>query len=298
MNTEIEYVPKAPATSNVSVVKSNELINALYRLSLVEVQLLHFCIAWAREHQLGLAADKPLLLRVGDFAERFGIRQENAYRQSKDAMEALYKREITILSVDSESRREKATRTRWISEYSYVDGAGVISVIFTPLVIQHITRLEKAFTAYSLNEIANFSSYYAVRLYELLMQFKDRGWRTITIEDLRAAFGLGPTEYQVMRDFKRRTVDIAIEQINEFSEWQVSYTNHKHGVRIMGLTFNVRRKPVKEKKEPKQQTMDDAYIKRHARPGESWDEARNRLQKAWEEGTNYDQQTELFKDAK
>lgn len=118
MENSIEYVPKASASSNVSVVKSNELVNALYRLSLVEAQLLHFCIAWAREHQLGLAADRPLRLRVGDFAERFGIRQDNAYRQAKDAMEALFKREITILSVDSETGREKATRTRWISEYS------------------------------------------------------------------------------------------------------------------------------------------------------------------------------------
>lgn len=294
MTTLADNVPKAPASANVAVAKSNDLVNAVYRLSLVEAQLLHFCIAWAREHQLGLSTDKPLRLRVSDFAERFGLSSSHAYQQAKDALEALYQRDITLYDTDAETGKREVIRTRWLTQYSYIDGAGVITVIFTPKVIQHITRLEKAFTSYNLTEIANFSSYYAVRLYELLMQFKDKGWRTISIEDLRAAFGLAPTEYKIMRDLKRRTVDVAVAQINELSDWKVSYQNHKHGVKITGLTFNIRKKPVKEAKQPKPQVMTDAYIQRHARPGESWPDARHRLQQAWDNGVNYDQQSELF----
>lgn len=294
MSAGIDNVRKAPASSNVAVAKSNDLVNAVYRLSLVEAQLLHFCIAWAREHQLGLSTDTPLRLRVTDFAERFGLGEGTAYQQTKDALEALYQRDITLYDTDQQTGKREVIRTRWLSQYSYVDGAGVISVIFTTKVIQHITRLEKAFTSYTLNEISQFSSIYAVRLYELLMQFKDKGWRTISIEDLRAAFGLGQTEYKVMYELKRRTVDVAIEQINELSEWKVSYQNHKHGVRITGLTFNIRKKPVKEAKPPKPQVMDDTYVTRHARPGESWPDARRRLQQAWDSGINYDQQSELF----
>jgi len=204
MTTETDIVRKAPATANVAVAKSNELVNAVYRLSLIEAQLLHFCIAWSRERQLGLTTDKPLRLRVSDFAERFGIGKDNAYRQTKDALEAMYQREVTMYSIDPETGLEKVTRTRWISEYSYVDGAGVISVIFTPKVVEHITRLERAFTSYSLKEIANFSSYYAVRLYELLMQFKDKGWRTVSIEELRSAFGLAPTQYKVIASLQTK----------------------------------------------------------------------------------------------
>jgi plasmid replication initiation protein len=296
MTTEYDNVPKAPATAKVAVGKSNELVNAVYRLSLVEAQLLHFCIAWSREQQLGLTTDKPLRLRVSDFAERFGIGQDNAYRQTKDALEAMYKREITMNSTDPQTGLEKVTRTRWISEYSYVDGAGVISVIFTPKVVEHITRLERAFTSYSLTEIAHFSSYYAVRLYELLMQFKDKGWRTVSIEELRAALGIGPTEYPRIANLKARAIDVAVAQINELSEWKVSYQNHKHGVKITGLTFNIRKKPVKEAKQQKPQLMDDTYVTRHARPGESWPTARQRLQQAWDSGINYDQQSELFEE--
>lgn len=294
MTTDIDEVGNAPASTNVAVAKSNELVNAVYRLSLVEAQLLHFCIAWAREHQTGLDANKPLRLRVTDFAERFGLGDGTAYQQTKDALEGLYKRDITLYATDAETGLEEVIRTRWLSRYSYIDGAGVMSVIFSIDVMKHITRLERAFTSYSLNEIAGFSSYYSVRLYELLMQFKDRGWRTISIEELRTAFGLAPTEYKLMRDFKRRTVDVAVAQINELSEWKVSYQNHKHGVKITGITFNVRRKPAKAPKQAKPLIMDDTYVTRHARPGESWTDARARLQQAWDSGVNYDQQSELF----
>jgi plasmid replication initiation protein len=133
-----------------------------------------------------------------------------------------------------------------------------------------------------------------VRLYELLMQFKSVGWRTISIEELRAAFGIGPTQYKLIAQFKRNTVDVAVAQINDLSEWKVTYQNHKHGVKITGLTFNIRKKPVPapKPKAPKP-VMTDDYVQRHARPGESWDAARDRLQKAWDAGTNYDQQTEF-----
>lgn len=294
MTTEVDDVRKAPASANVAVAKSNDLVNAVYRLSLVEAQLLHFCIAWARERQLGLDANKPLQLRVSDFAERFGLGQDNAYRQAKEAMEGLFQRDITLYATDAETGLEEVIRTRWLTRYSYIDGAGVMSVIFSIDVMKHITRLEKAFTSYSLAEIAHFTSYYAVRLYELLMQFKDKGWRTISIEDLRAAFGVAPTQYKLIAQFKRNTVDVAVAQINELSDWKVSYQNHKHGVKITGLTFNIRKKPVRDSRKPKPQLMDDAYVQRHARPGEDWPAARQRLQQAWDNGVNYDQQSELF----
>lgn len=288
MTTEIDEVHKAPASKNVAVAKSNELVNAVYRLSLVEAQLLHFCIAWAREHQTGLDANKPLRLRVSDFAQRFGIGHDNAYRQAKDALEGLYKRDLTLYATDPETGLEEVIRTRWLTRYSYIDGAGVMSVIFSIDVMKHITRLERAFTSYSLNEIAGFSSYYAVRLYELLMQFKDKGWRTIGIEELRAAFGVAPSQYKLIAQFKRNTVDVAVAQINELTEWKVSYQNHKHGVKITGLTFNIKPK-AKRVEKPAPLVPDDAYIARHARPGESWEAARKRLQADFKKGLNHDQ---------
>lgn len=294
MATEINDVSNAPATTTLAVAKSNELVNAVYRLSLVEAQLLHFCIAWAREHQLGLTTDKPLRLRVSDFAEKFGLSPNHAYQQAKEALEGLYKRDLTLYSIDPETGLEEITRTRWLTRYSYIDGAGVMSVIFSIDVMKHITRLERAFTSYNLNEIAHFTSYYAVRLYELLMQFKDKGWRTVSIEELRAAFGVAPAEYPRIGDLKRRAVNVAVVQINELSDWKVSYQNHKHGVKITGLTFNIKRKPVKEPAKAKAKFIDDAYVTRHARPGESWTEARLRLQNSWENGINYDQQSDLF----
>lgn len=287
-------ITEAPILANVSVTKSNDLVNAVYRLTLVESQLLHFCIAWARERQNGLDANKPLRLHVSDFAVRFGLDPKSAYQQAKEALEGLYKREVSIYEIDAETGRDEFIRTRWLSRYSYIDGAGVMSVIFSIDVIKHITRLERAFTSYRLTEIAPFTSYYAVRLYEILMQFKDKGWRTVSIEDLRTAFGIGKTEYPRFSNLKARAIDVAVAQINQLSQWDVRYQNHKHGVRIIGLTFHIKRKRTEEPPKPEKPKMDKPYVERHARAGESWDDAYARLWAAWQKGINYDEQRELF----
>lgn len=279
---------KAPASSNVVVAKSNDLVNAVCRLSLLESQLLRFCMAWSREHKKGFSTDTPLRLHVSDFAEKFGLGQGTAYQQAKEALEGLYKRDLTIYVTDAETGKEEVIRTRWLTRYSYIDGAGIITVIFSIDVIQHITRLEKAFTSYPLEDITQFSSFYAVKLYELLMQFKDKGWRTISIEDLRLVFCIRPTQYKFVAEFKRNTVDVAVAQINELTNWKVRYEQNKHGRNIVSLTFNIKPKS-KRPDIPKPPTPDDAYIGRHARPGESWEAARKRLVADCKAGINHDQ---------
>ncbi len=48
-------------------------------------------------------------------------------------------------------------------------------ITFTRVVVEHVTRIDgvdQYFTSYYLKQTANFSSVYAIRLYELLMQWK------------------------------------------------------------------------------------------------------------------------------
>ncbi len=52
----------------------------------------------------------------------------------------------------------RATKTRWISTSSDIDGAGPIQTIFALRVIPYITRLESEFTATRLEKIGQLSS--------------------------------------------------------------------------------------------------------------------------------------------
>ena len=121
-------------------------------------------------------------------------------------------------------------------------------------VVKGITRLDGAeefFTQYLLSQTSNLNSVYSVRLYELLIQWKTAG-KTPVFELLlfRGQMGLKDGEYKAMNDFKKRVLDLAVNEINEKTDLTVSYTQDKKGRLIHGFKFTVKQKE-KTKKEVK-----------------------------------------------
>jgi plasmid replication initiation protein len=140
--------------------------------------------------------------------------------------------------------------TRWLSEKAYIDGAGHVQVIFTPKVIEHITRLEAEFTSYQLEKVSNMTSAHAIRIYEMLAQYREVGTRELNLKWLRNALQIADNEYKLTGDFKKWVLDAAVEQINKHSDLKVSYTPKKTSRAITDFVFKIKDKnaPVKPKK--------------------------------------------------
>ena len=85
------------------VVKSNRLVEASYRLSMIEQQVVLYAICRAREEEKWLFADLPLTVRAQDFAKQFGIDGTNVYRQLKEAMDTLFNRHVVLHDTDPET---------------------------------------------------------------------------------------------------------------------------------------------------------------------------------------------------
>ncbi len=229
------------------VVKSNRLIQAIQTLSLSETRLLQLAIVDARESQRGLTIDKPLIIDARRYADAFGVSLDAAYLVMTEAEESLFKRQFTIEGNDG-----IPVKSRWIQDTSYRRGEGRILVTLTRVVVQEITRIdgfEKYFTQYRIEQTANLSSVYAVRLYEMLIQWVSVGSTPIFKIDLfREQIGLGDNEYKMMSDFKKRVLDLAVHQINEHTNLKVSYKQHKSGRNIIGFSFSYTRKKAMDKK--------------------------------------------------
>jgi len=71
---------------NELVVKSNRLVEASYRMTLVEQQIILFAICRAREEQRGLSPEDPVTIAAKDFARMFGTEEGSVYGQLKSAM--------------------------------------------------------------------------------------------------------------------------------------------------------------------------------------------------------------------
>ena len=82
-----------------------------------------------------------------------------------------------------------------------------------------------------------------MRLYELLIQWKTAVKTPVfELSLFRGQMGLGDNEYNRMCDFKRRILDMAVQEINEKTDLTVSYTQEKRGRTITGFKFTVRTK--------------------------------------------------------
>ncbi len=216
------------------------------------------------------------------FAQMFGMEEGSVYGQLKAAMDTLFNRFIVVRDVCPEDGKERVSKLRWISRASYIDGAGKIQIRFATDIVPYITRLEAEFTRYKLEKVAQMTSAYAVRLYELLMQWGSVGQREVELEWLRKALML-ENEYKAIKDFKKWVIDVALTQINQYSDLNVSYTQRKTGRTVTHFIFSFslkeepKPKKAKSKKAAEPAAGSREYIEKHALPGESWDQAERRL---------------------
>ena len=221
---------------NTLIVKSNRLIEASYRLDLAEQRLILMAIHEARETGLGVTSNNVLTIRADEYALMFGLDPKSTYKQLKTAIETLYQRSVRLHDIHPESGKERITDVRWVSSAAYVEGAGLVQLKFGDDVVPFITVLEKEFTSYKLKSIAQMTSTYAIRLYELLMQWKEVGKRNVDLDELKNMLGVSK-EYAVLKNFKARVLDVAVSQVNEFSDYDVRYENVKLGRKVTGFVF-------------------------------------------------------------
>lgn len=273
------------------VVKDNALINAAYRLDLTEQRLILMSMVRARAEGTGITADKPLTVYADDFAEQFKITRQAAYMALKDAINGLFERQFTYQALNKKGALS-VVKSRWVSRVAYIEQSASVSITFAPDVVPLITKLEKHFTSYDLEQVSGLSSNYAVRLYELVI-----AWRAtcktpeIGLEDLRSKLGVAADEYARMHHFKTRVLDLSVKQINEYTDIKLKYEQHKRGRSIVGFSFSFEFKNSNrdtktidmfvgksdEDRRPRRAKITRQQAESMARPGEGWPELLSRL---------------------
>lgn len=101
-----------------------------------------------------------------------------------------------------------------------------VGIRFGEPLIPYLANVQENFTKYLKEEIGGFSSAYSIRIYELLMQFRNTKFRVFTISQLKEILEIND-KYPLFTDFKKRVIDIAVSEINEKSPYNVTATYKK-----------------------------------------------------------------------
>jgi plasmid replication initiation protein len=215
------------------IVKSNQVIEASYQLSSTEQRIVLAAISKISRND-EITDDEIYRVTVDDL-RNLGVHEKTAYRDLKDGVNRLYDRSIN-LAIDDES-----IKMRWVQSIRFLESKSVVGLRFSKEILPFISNLSREFTKYSLSDIAGMSSAYAIRIYELLSQYRSIGKREIAVENLRTMLELGK-RYPLFADLKRWVIDTAVDQINEYSPLSVTYEQKKTGRKVTHIIFSFKEK--------------------------------------------------------
>lgn len=235
--------PKADAPQLIR--KSNELIEARYRLSVWEQRLILNLLANIGRKD---ADFKRYRVRVADFAAMWQLESDNSlYEKVQDAADSLVARTIQL------SDDPKISETvSWLSYVKYVRGSGEIEMEFHSALKPYLLQLQQHFTQYQLGHVVNFRNQYSIRVYELLKMevFKHpdgKFSKSFKYEELRVLLAINEGEYNLFGHFKARVITPTVDEISRNTDLIIESVEYgKTGRKITDIIFTVHVRPVDE----------------------------------------------------
>ena len=222
--------------------KSNELIEATYKLSVHEQRLL---IVLASAISPDDEDFKEYTITASDFARMFELElHSNLYDTLQNAANSLMKQQLKFRYFD-EDNRERERSIQWLSYIDYIVGSGIIELSFDVRLKPYLLQLKGRFTQYRFEDIVKLGGLYSPRLYELLKaeSFKAKNGkfeRFFQIHELRLILGIEETAYPILNDLKLRVINPAVNEISLSSDLTVTDVKYgKTGRKITNVTFVV-----------------------------------------------------------
>lgn len=216
------------------VSKHNDLVGASYRLSVAEQRLILLAIA-------KIDSRKPMpngiVVTAHDFMSRYTVNKSDAYTQLQDAAKQLFNAKIT--SITGSGKGRAIHEVRWVERCTYVKGEGRVELLFSTTVKPYLSRLIGHYTSYDLWRVSGIESTYSFRLFEMLMQYKSKGWLYITVEELRRRLQLGEA-YERFSNLRSRVIDASVKELRNKCSMELDYELIKEHRTVKAIKFNFR----------------------------------------------------------
>jgi plasmid replication initiation protein len=214
---------------NNFVTKSNKLIEANYKLGVIEQKII-LCLA--SNIQPTDSDFKTYTLPIKEFTKLLGLKGSPKYadlrRTTKELMQKVF--EIRI--------NNKVIQVAWLSYVAYNESEGTIDIRFDPFLRPYLLELKREFTSYKLENVVKLKSTYAIRIYELLKQYEKIQERTFLLNDLRELLG-AEAIYPAYGNFKQRVLLPAQKELKNKTDISFTLEEIKSGRKVMKVKFMI-----------------------------------------------------------
>lgn len=197
------------------------------------------------------------VLTAKEFSTIFNVPISHCYGLLQKACKKLMKTSVMVKRIELNEIWE----INVCSTAKYCEKEGRITIEFTDRIMPYLAQEAKQkFVLYNLKEVNGFNSLYTTRLYELIQEYKETGWIRKSVGQLRETFAVG-NKFTAYRDFKRRTFEHALLEINKNYDIGLSFKEIKEGRKVVAIEFHFNKTTVERVTNSKTGVSSNIYNK-------------------------------------
>ncbi|MBW9173996.1 replication initiation protein [Clostridium estertheticum] len=213
-------------------VRPNELIEARYNLSVSQNDIMDMVLTKIEDDNNYLYE-----LNINDYKHLYKTDTSNIYRNLEKATKGMEGTGFYLLT-NNDKGVEKETFFVWFASIEYVKSEGKITFEIGTKLKALLLEMKKRIY-YKIEYPMNFSSIYSKRVYYYLKSFEDTGWRIDNLDVLRKKLQC-PKSYEKYSFFRIKVLDMAIKEINNYSDISFEFQEIKLGRKVMRIKFIIK----------------------------------------------------------
>ena len=212
------------------VIKHNDIIQkARFDLTTQEQKVILYLISKIKPGDMNF---EEHVFEITDFCRVCGLDEDSGgnYAYIKKTLKSLRDKSIWVTLPNGGE-----TTLSWLRKVTIHKKSGSIAIRLDDDMKPYLLHLQSHFTQYELFYTLGMRSQYSIRLYELLKSYEYRRRTVLDIEELKKI--LSAEHYALFGDFKRRVLDISLNEINSLTDLQAEYQLTKNGRKYAKIEF-------------------------------------------------------------
>lgn len=229
--------------TNHPVCMNNDLVRSKSTLTLNETKLLRLAVMQVVREDKDF---KTYRVRITDLAKALEIDSSNLYKEVQDMCVHLLQQ---VVLIGDGNPKHKWKAFQWCSDCEYEDGTGELTIRLHDKLNPYLIELNKCYLTYGADNVMFMKSVHAIRVYELIkMEMRTQevlpteGKEVIlSVEDIKKSTDT-ENKYERFSQFKSKVIDIAVREINQKAQFNLSYEYIKKGKTVVGFRFLIKSK--------------------------------------------------------
>lgn len=221
------------------IVKSNQVIQkSRYHLTIQQQKLILYLISKIRPNDTEF---KEYTFDLKDICKVLGVSVDGTnYIRFKDSLKRIADTSFW-LEIDGKDRLY-----RWIDDVEINRNETEIKIKLDEHLKPFLLQLKENFTYYQLENVLCFDCKYSFRLYELFKSYEFKSGLNMSVEELKK-YLMAENKYDRFTLFKTNVLNKAIEEINKYTDLNVTYELIRKNRVITEIKFELFRSIIFEK---------------------------------------------------